>query len=66
MEAQESIHFEIEGVLTPNNIACTRTPVPLSNLPTTANLDETTCPMCQTAMIHRAMIHMSGSHPRAK
>ena len=40
MEAQEYIHFEIEGVLTPNKIACTRTAVTLTDLPTTTDLDQ--------------------------
>ncbi len=66
MEAQDYTHIEIEGVLTPNMIACTRTPVPLAtHLPTTKTLDNATCPPCRMAMIHRARQFIDGSRPTA-
>lgn len=66
MEPQEYTHVEIEGVLTPNLIACTRTPVPLAkHLRTTRTLDDATCPPCRMAMIHRARQLIDGTRPTA-
>ena len=54
----EYTHFEIKGVITPDKIACTKQPVQLAGVPTTRELDQTTCQPCRMAMIHRAQMHM--------
>ena len=51
-------HFQIRGVITPDKIACTKAPVKLAGVETTEELDNTTCPPCRMAMIHRAQMHM--------
>ena len=57
-EKQDHTHFKIKGVMTPDKIACTKQPVQLAGVPTTSELDSTTCPPCRIAMIHRAQVHM--------
>ena len=55
MKNEDVLHAQIEGVLTPDLVGCTRKPIVLANVATTKVLDDVTCPACRIAMVQRGL-----------
>ena len=55
MKKEDVLHYQIEGVLTPDMVGCTRKPIMLANVATTKVLDHVTCPACRIALAQRGL-----------
>ena len=60
MNKEDRIHFEIQGVTTPDRVVCTGQPVETAGMATTTVLDSATCPACRIALAHGAQLYMDG------